>query len=172
MNEQIVLLDEYLKNLITSDKPEYSVDEAGNLVNVTLSECDARVLYLTQPPLMDHETKNGKAGYYAIVTRMTEASESLDGRSAEQVGWYLAALVDVLDHMSMEIYEHYRALQDLLRQLVKKVLVSDMLDGQGETDDKTVSALFGYVILKACELKCLNPEKYEHIGRSLAFVVK
>lgn len=137
---------------------------------------DARMLYLTQPFYMEYETKcHSKAAYKSIVQQMTQAAESMAGQSGPDFGWYLMSLVDVIGSMSMEIYEHYRSLEEILKRAVRGYIGSK----RGRTDDvpvvmesgdsleQDVSGMLGYVILRACNQRNINPEKYWEIGREL-----
>ena len=73
------------------------------------------------------------------------------------MGWYLMALIDVIGTMSEEIYEHYRTLGDLFKELVKGILpCKDAEPG-----------MFGYAICKACRIGVLNREKYAAEGIKL-----
>lgn len=76
----------------------------------------------------------------------------------------MVLLVDAAGLMSEEIYEHYRALQDICRAEVKRILsIKGMLDESGQRQ-------LAYVIEKACGLGILLSEKYEDVARELAMV--
>ncbi|MGN0351673.1 MAG: glycoside hydrolase family 88 protein [Roseburia sp.] len=77
--------------------------------------------------------------------------------SMRSMGWYLMALIDVIGTMSEEIYEHYRTLGDLFKELVKGILpYKDAEPG-----------MFGYAICKASRIGILNKEKYAGEGIKL-----
>lgn len=76
---------------------------------------------------------------------------------------FLMMLIDVIDSMSKEIFEHYRSLKEIFKRTIKKCMPA--LTG-GETEEK-VSLAMGYVIVKACNLKLLNGEKYVPTGMKL-----
>ena len=77
--------------------------------------------------------------------------------SMRSMGWYLMALIDVIGTMSEEIYEHYRTLGDLFKELIKGILpCKDAEPG-----------MFGYAICKACRIGVLNREKYAAEGIKL-----
>ena len=59
---------------------------------------------------------------------------------------FLMMLIDVIDSMSKEIFEHYRSLKEIFKRTIKKCMPA--LTG-GETEEK-VSLAMGYVIVKAC----------------------
>lgn len=96
------------------------------------------------------------------------------GNYGEVVSWFrsqgtltmdqMVILVDAIGLMSEEIYEHYRALQDICRAEVKRIL---SMEGILDESDKRQLA---YVIEKACGLGILLSEKYEDVARELAMV--
>lgn len=96
------------------------------------------------------------------------------GNYGEVVSWFrsqrtltmdqMVLLVDAIGLMSEEIYEHYRALQDICRAEVKRIL---SMEGILDESDKRQLA---YVIEKACGLGILLSEKYEDVARELAMV--
>lgn len=122
---------------------------------------DGRLLYLTQPFYMEYETKyHNKAEYKDIVKIL-----SIGGQKQKDALWYLMALADVIGCMSIEIYEHYRFLEENLKRNVRQYIQDrDSLREAGKNDFGT---MLGYVILKACSQKNLNPEKYGEIGQEL-----
>lgn len=135
-----------------------------------LRDADAKMLYFTQPFYMEYETKcHNKAGYNEIVKRMLKAAGTIAGGCTQEMGWYLLALSDVIECMSMEIYEHYRTLTDLLKEIIKGYVCADGSNAGTVADAKeSFLGMLAYAILKACSLGCLNTEKYQHIGRKLA----
>lgn len=74
----------------------------------------------------------------------------------------MVLLVDTIEAMSEEIFEHYRALQDICRKEIKRFASTDI--GLDESD----RCRLAYVIQKACSLGVLLPEKYEDLARDLA----
>lgn len=94
-----------------------------------------------------------KAGYNDIVNQLTEM------RSGKDAIWYVMALIDVLDHMSIEIFEHYKSLQEIFKKTIKCIPLGG--------DAKMQKVCMGYAILKACNIGILNPEKYLETGRTL-----
>lgn len=80
----------------------------------------------------------------------------------------MVLLVDTIEAMSEEIFEHYRALQDICRREVKRIqnryrekAATDA--GLNESDRRRLA----YVIEKACRLGVLLSEKYEDMARDL-----
>lgn len=76
---------------------------------------------------------------------------------------YLAALVDTMESMSIQIYEQYRKLQDMFKETLKAVLMDNDRDVFEE-------AMIGYCILKACQMGILLKEKY--VGKGMEIVEK
>lgn len=141
----------------------------------TPQKTDGRTLYLTQPFYMEYETKcHNKAEYKDIVKLLAGAfdidqigveTDKISEDALEDIGWYLMALTDVIGCMSMEIYEHYRFLEEKLKRTIRLFTSSaDSLPGSGKSD---FCIMMGYVILKACNQKNLNAEKYGSIGGGL-----
>lgn len=83
----------------------------------------------------------------------------------------MVLLVDTIGEMSEEIFEYYKALQELCRgqlQRIRRVYqeegtLSGLLDGSGRSR-------LAYVIERACSLGILLSEKYEDMAGSLAEV--
>jgi RNA processing factor Prp31 len=63
----------------------------------------------------------------------------------------LALLIDIIEEMSPEIYEHYRALQDMFREGIRKHL---------EASKEASGEQLAYAIKKGCALGTLLAEKY------------
>lgn len=127
----------------------------------------AEHLYMSLPFCMEYETKyNKKENYNDIVRRMerAQAYAASAEASSEDTAWYLMALIDVMEHMSIEIYEQYRKLQDILKQVLREVLERS---DNGEKLPLSVSVQISYVILKACHENILLKEKYEPVGARL-----
>ena len=64
----------------------------------------------------------------------------------------MVLLIDTIDQMSPEIYEHYRALQDIFRMRLK-----EMLAGGNPRPQEQLA----YMIQKRCSTGTLLREKYE-----------
>lgn len=80
----------------------------------------------------------------------------------------MVLLVDTIEAMSEEIFEHYRALQDILRNEVKRIQNGYRgIAGANAGLDETGRRQLAYVIEKACRLGVLLPEKYEDMAREL-----
>lgn len=158
-------------------------------------------LSLSQPFYMQYETAYNKKEYYNDVILQFEnarrylyeeqtglyrgeyeesGAQPKEGFSLRSEGRYLAAIVDVMEHTSIEIYEQYRKLQDIYRQALKGLLryeggagreagrtireqplCSDIPGAQTCALERTGSALTAYSVLKACRSGALLAEKYE-----------
>ena len=70
---------------------------------------------------------------------------------------YLAALVDVIDGISFEIYEKYRT----LTAVYKRVLKDALAEGEETTE-------LAYAISKGCNIGILLQEKYAETGALMA----
>ena len=130
-----------------------------------------KYLYDKEKGLCYHAYDEAKAQFWA--NKETGCSPNFWLRS---MGWYLMALVDVMDKMSIEIYEQYRTLQDIYKLMLKGILqyqdketklfyqVIDRADVEGNYLETSGSAMVGYSILKACRMGILQQEKYESVG--------
>ncbi|MBQ8597747.1 MAG: glycoside hydrolase family 88 protein [Lachnospiraceae bacterium] len=162
-------------------------------------------LYMAQPFYMAYETRyNKKEKYNDIISQFENVKKYLydeekglcyhaydesgeafwadkkTGCSANfwlrSLGWYLMSFVDVMDHMSIEIYEQYRKLQDMYKLMLKGILqyqdpetgmfyqVPDRSDAEGNYLETSGSAMITYSILKACRMGILLKEKYADLG--------
>lgn len=165
-------------------------------------------LYMAQPFYMEHETRyNKKEKYNDIISQFENVRKYLfdeekglyyhaydeareqswadkkTGCSASfwlrSMGWYLMALVDVMDAMSFEIFEHYKKLQDMFKEALKGILayqdaetklfyqVIDRADAEGNYLETSGSAMVAYAILKACRMGVLLKEKYADMGMDI-----
>ena len=165
-------------------------------------------LYMAQPFYMEYETKYDKKEQYNDIIRqfenvqkyMYDAEKGLcyhgydeaktqfwadkeTGCSASfwlrSMGWYLMALVDVMDKMSVEIYEQYRKLEDIYRLVLRGILkyqdkesrlfwqVVDRSDAEGNYTETSGSLMVAYSILKACRMGILLKEKYASAGMEI-----
>ena len=162
-------------------------------------------LYMAQPFYMEYETKfHQKENYNDIVSqfrnvrkflfdenkqlyyhgydeaRVQPWCDKVTGRSKNfwlrSMGWYLMALIDTIDAMSIEIYENYRELASLLKEAIQGILqyqdpktklfyqVIDHSQTEGNYLETSGSAMVGYAILKGCRLNILSKEKYQQTG--------
>lgn len=87
------------------------------------------------------------------------------------MGWYLMALVDCIDWMNEQLFEHRRALTDLFREAVEGILawadpetglwyqVIDRADVPGNYLETSGSAMVIYSVLKGIRMGLLDGEK-------------
>lgn len=145
-------------------KPDLNVYSAGRL---------------SYPVYMEYETRFGKkAGYADIAAQLTCLGKRLAAHyTTEEAAAFIGLLVDTLSVMSPEIYEHYRSLQDLLKENVglfvgkEGLTLSRFPKEELKTDlSSREPAAFkeaGESIVKACERDLLSTEKYLVLGRCL-----
>ncbi len=101
-----------------------------------------RNLYLCMPARAAWDTRfGGGRGARGIADAFASARASL------MDGLYMAALADTLEHMNIQLYEHYRVLADLLLEGARNALPI--------TDARVL-----YAVLKGVRLGLLDPEKY------------
>lgn len=165
-------------------------------------------LYMAQPFYMEYETKfNNKANYNDIIGQFVNVRKyifddekklyyhALDeskvqcwadkqtGRSKNfwlrSMGWYLMALIDTMEVMSIEIFEHYKTLEGLFKEGIKGILqyqdnenklfyqVIDKGDIEGNYTETSGSTMIAYAIMKACRIGVLSKEKYQAIGEEV-----
>lgn len=160
----------------------YLGDGSGNVVyQGEQPEEMMEELYKIQPFFMEYETVYGKKEKYNdIVMQFEKAQKIICGEEERQLrgtARYLAALVDTMDNMSIQIYEQYRKLQDMFCQTLKDVLGKrdaksglfgkDRGDGADKGIDIFGSASIGYCILKACRMGIVLKEKYVDAGMEI-----
>lgn len=139
---------------------ESAMGRLGGLSDQTAME----ELYKTLPFYMEYETKYGKKERYSdIVRKLGEAEQVLSSGeyNKSDMLWCLFTLMDVIDNMSIEIYEQYRKLQDIFRWILKAVIRET---GQGSMLSATERAMTAYCILKACSTGIVLKEKYMDFG--------
>ena len=165
-------------------------------------------LYMAQPLYMEYETRcNGMENYNDIMqqfrnvrkylyseekglyfhgfdeARIQPWADPVTGCSANfwsrAMGWWLIAMVDTLEVMNPQVYEHYRELQDLFREAVKGILpyrdtenglifqVIDRADAPGNYTESSGSVMVAAAIMKGVRLGTLLEEKYLSIGREM-----
>lgn len=126
---------------------------------------DLAEVYKVYPFFVAYDTAYAKKEHYAKVVDVFQSMDLSIGRN-------LAALIDVISVMSPEIYEHYRALQDLFRLKIKAA--AEQAGGFERLVECSPMerAAAGYVILEACENRTLLAEKYEEFGVALWESVK
>ncbi|MDO5519564.1 MAG: hypothetical protein Q4G58_03620 [bacterium] len=148
-------------------------------------DCKAEIcadrLQKAMPLYMAYETAfHNKENYNDIVNTFMNANSYLDLQnkfSLHVASVYAMALIDTMDMMSKEIFEHYKALEILCKTSIKQILehiknenklIYQEID-KSEIDDRTLSDLarIAYVLLKACRMRVVLPEKYQTTGMDL-----
>lgn len=165
-------------------------------------------VYMALPFYMEYETKYGGKEHYNDILNQVENvrkflydeektlyyhaydearvqpwADKVTGCSPNfwlrSMGWYLMALVDIMDAMSEEIYEQYRRYQELLKEAVTGILkyqdadtklfyqVIDKADVADNYTETSGSAMIAYAILKGCRMCALSAEKYAPIGQEV-----
>lgn len=165
-------------------------------------------LYMAQPFYMEYETKfNNKEHYNDILNQFINVrrfmynpekglyyhaydeakiqpwADKSTGLSPNfwlrSIGWYLMALIDVIDNMSIEIFEIYRKLEDIFKEAIKGILtyqdkksglfyqIVDRSDVEGNYTETSGSAMVAYAIMKACRMGVLSREKYQASGEGI-----
>ena len=162
-------------------------------------------LYMAQPFYMEYETKyNKKENYNDILNQfrnvrkyMYDPEKNLYYHGYDEakvqpwadketglsknfwlrsMGWWLMALIDVIDITSEEMYEHYRELCDIFKETVEGILryqdkdsklfyqVIDHADTEGNYTETSGSAMVAYAVMKAARLEVISYEKYAQAG--------
>jgi len=92
------------------------------------------------------------------------------------IGWHLMALVDVMSAMNKEMYADYRAYVDIFRKTLDGVLfyqdqksklfyqVVDHRENPKNYLETSGSVMIAYAIIKACNMRIIDSEKYYKIG--------
>lgn len=109
------------------------------------------------PAYTEQDTKVEKKAHYAQIVekfRNADCSQIQD----------LMYLIDTINQMSPEIYEHYRGLQDIFRANMHRLL--EKIREQGDVyrvKDEEEKALLVACLEKACANKTLLKEKYQNL---------
>lgn len=117
------------------------------MVDENREQTETKFLYEVLPFYMEYETRFHKKAEYNDIIRQFES-----GRGKKPEEWYLMALIDAMDVMSIEIFEHYKTLEKLFKEKIKNYM------GNGS------AYIRAYVIIKACKNRVLLREKYERTG--------
>lgn len=162
-------------------------------------------LYMAQPFYMEYETRyEKKEKYNDIICQFENVQKFLYNKerglcyhaydeAREQswadkdtgcssnfwlrsMGWYLMALVDTMDSMSFEIFEQYKKLEGIFKQMLSGILqyqdkesklfyqIIDRGDTPGNYLETSGSAMIAYAVLKGCQMGVLLKEKYIEKG--------
>lgn len=125
--------------------------ETSELEEVIKAEAEKRKARVTAMPFYTaYDTKYCNKEHYSYITQ-------LFGKNVLWNGDHVAALTDTIEQMSEEIFEHYKALVDLLKSVMSEIIASDVTDA-GE------QMKYGYAALKGYGLRALQHEKYLEFG--------
>lgn len=105
------------------------------------------------------EAVKDKARYKDIVVYFQE----LDTLSMD----HLVLLIDTVDLMSEEIFEHYKALQEIFKKAVSEILIRRQTEGSFGFLTDSQRCQLSYALQKAWNLKVLLREKYEEYDMEL-----
>lgn len=105
------------------------------------------------------ESVKDKARYKDIVVYFQE----LDTLSMDQI----VLLIDTIDLMSEEIFEHYKALQVIFKEQVSEILKRREREGSFSFLSDSQKSQLSYALRKAGNLKVLLWEKYEEYDMEL-----
>lgn len=163
----------YLFALRQTGKQEYR--NAADLVFNRLVSGEEVISETAMPFYAEYDTLFNKKAHYGEIAAFFERKEAWSGQEA-------AALIDTIDRMSMEIYEYYRALCDLFKQVVRQGMLAEVQNTEvqsmeaqsmeaqstdvpsAEAHQNNERAWAGYAVLKACNMGILNREKYGEAG--------
>ena len=125
------------------------------------------------PFYTDYETRwNKKNGYNDICNRFRAASSIFEKDDKTQISLickllFLKAVVESLSVLSIQIYEDYRLLEDILRQGIKTLFFEkEDYDQIYNLDDKFV-ALSSYILLRSIKEGHISSEKYRLLADRL-----
>ena len=105
------------------------------------------------------EAVKDKARYKEIVTYF----QGTDNSDTEQ----LALLIDTIEQMSEEIFEHYRAMQEVFKKAVARILMRRDREGGFDFLTDPQKGQLSYALKKAGALRVILWEKYEEYDREL-----
>ena len=109
---------EWLKNSPQSENGVFGCVEDSSR-NISGS-----VMFAVYPFYMEYETRyHNKAEYAQIVRQLLTLAPS-EQTDMEQTGWYLMAVIDVIDSMSREIFEHYKSLEEIFKKTIRNILAA------------------------------------------------
>lgn len=109
---------EWLKNSPQSENGVFGCVEDSSR-NISGS-----VMFAVYPFYMEYETRyHNKAEYAQIVRQLLTLAPS-EQTDMEQTGWYLMTVIDVIDSMSREIFEHYKSLEEIFKKTIRNILAA------------------------------------------------
>mgnify|MGYP007057918362 CR=1 FL=1 len=168
-------LDEILRERVSENGQELLAESRQ------LGEAENSFMLAERLPFrMFCETEYGnKEGYQEMIRQFRQVKDNdydrmikgtCQGKAEEslELAYFFTACADTLEVTSMEIYEHYRYLADLMRKTMLQLRKNGFFkEASRKNLDKKTEMILGKAILKGCELKVLLQEKYEKIGQDL-----
>lgn len=131
----------------------FAYDETGDdvyrhameaLIKAPPADDDSQALYRYQPFRAAWDVRfGGRRDARDIARRFAAAIDQRADR------WYRLALVDCVEQMDVQLYEHYRVLADLLLKIARETMAAS-----------APNAADCYLLMKGVRLGLLDPEKY------------
>ena len=110
---------------------------------------------------MDVRSAVKKKENYAAIVEWFRSMGTLDTEN-------LVLLVDTIGEMSEEIFEHYKALCEILRSQLQRISRICQEEGcQNAFPDSSERSRLSYAVTKACEQGAVLAEKYEELAKVL-----
>lgn len=136
--------------------------------SISISGIEDMCFYM--PFYTDYETRwNKKNGYNDICDRFVSAFEILrddglydtvDDKLITDKIFFLKTVVDTLNYMSIQIYEDYRLLQDILRQGIRELFFNTKVFDKICEYEADVKLCACYVLLMGIKEGHIDAEKY------------
>lgn len=138
------------------------LDEQPEAADAPLS-----ALYETLPFRMAYEMKLNRmekvgataAMFRSAHERLWDKKAGRHGDSLLEEGWFLLALTDAISVCSDQLYEHWRAMVDIYREMLRGVLPV-----LADADAQTMMLLL-YALLTGVEMGLIDPERYLPVAR-------
>ena len=121
----------------------------------------AEAMYAVLPFRMAYEMKLGgmeKVGKVAAQFRaahkaLWDAQSGLFGGSVKATAYALLALVDAIDTCADQLYEHWRAMVDIYREVLRGALAAEFAADEA-------GAMLVYATLEGVRMNLIDPERY------------
>lgn len=126
----------------------------------------AETLYRVLPFRMAYEMRLGgmeKVGLVAAKFRaahaaLWDAQSGSYGGDMRGTAYALQALVDAIDSCADQLYEHWRALVDMYREVLRGALAAEQPEGE-------CAAMIVWALLAGVRMNLIDPERYLPIAR-------
>lgn len=154
------------------------METAGNIpigpVDESAALASMEEIFLLMPFRAEYDARLGSrqaarliaARFRALRRALTQEAGSL---SPYSLGLYLAALGDTLEKMDIQLYEHYRALEDLLVEAAGWAICRlDIGDAPPQNAQAAAgAALTAYALMKGARMGWLDEERYLKRAKAL-----